>query len=441
MSVKDQQGLEYSGASPAAVARYERAVAAYHCYCGQPFPDLKAALADSPQFVMAHVLIAYMTLVGSNEGLRAMGAGAYAALRDLPKNNREAGHAAAVGHLLAGEIRAAARALEDVAIACPCDILALQVGQTMDFLRGDARMLRDRIGRALPAWTPDMPGYHAILGLHAFGLEETALYDRAEAAGREAVALEPRNNWARHAVAHVLEMQDRRAEGVRFMRDDAAAWTDGSFFLVHNWWHTALFHLGLDEIGAVLDLYDGPIWGEPSDFAFDMADAAALLWRLKLRDVDVDDRWAALARGWEAHRLGHNAFEDAHAVMTFVAAGRDGDAEAAVDEIARIAAGVGDNAAATRDVGLPVAQAFLAYGRGQHRRAVDLLRDVRSIAHRFGGSHAQRDVLDLTLIDAARRLGDAALERALVAERKAALPVVHRRPRGSVALGARAGAH
>jgi hypothetical protein len=48
---------------------------------------------------------------------------------------------------------------------------------------------------------------------------------------------------------------------------------------------------------------------------------------------------------------------------------------------------------------------------------VRLLRPIRSIAARFGGSHAQRDVLDLTLIEAALRSGNAALAAALAAER------------------------
>jgi tetratricopeptide (TPR) repeat protein len=424
MTVKDHHGLDYSGASPAAAGLYQKALDAFHCYAGAPFDHLDAALADSPQFVMGHLLKAYMTAIGSNEGMRGYAGKSFAAVCGLPMNTREAGHAAAVGALLEGEIRSAARILEDVAIASPRDLLALQVGQTMDFLLGDSRMLRDRIGRArATAWTPDMPGYHAVLGLHAFGLEETALYDRAEAAGREAVDLEPRNNWARHAVAHVLEMQDRRLEGVQFMRDDAAVWTEDSFFQVHNWWHTALFHLGLGETDAVLELYDGPIFGEPSGFAFDMLDAAALLWRLRLRGVDVGGRWAALADAWTPHRVGLNAFEDVHAVMAFVGAGRDAEADAAVTAIARAIQGKGDNAMFSNDVGLPVAQAVLAHGRGQYGRAVELLRDVRNRAGRFGGSHAQRDLLDLTLIDAAARAGDTALERALVAERKAALPL------------------
>jgi len=422
MTATDRQGLELSGASAAAAELYRQALEAYHCYVGEPFPLLQAAIADSPGFVMAHVLMGYMTLVGGNTAIAAIGARAFAAARDLPATDREAGHVAAVGHLLKGEIRAAGRVLEDVSIAHPRDVLALQAGQLTDFLIGDARMLRDRIGRARPAWSPDMPGYHAILGMHAFGLEETALYGRAEAAGREAIALEPRNNWAQHAVAHVLEMQDRRPEGVIWMRQDSATWSHQSFFAIHNWWHLALFHLGLDEIDEVLALYDGPIYGDRSDLAFDMVDAASLLWRLRLRGVEVGGRWATLADVYATQPRGGYAFDDAHAVMAFVGAGREAEAEAALAVMTAAAQGPGDNADFTREVGLPVAQALIAFGRGQDARTVELLRGVRNQAARFGGSHAQRDVLDLTLIAAAGRSGDTSLERALLAERTAALP-------------------
>ena len=76
-----------------------------------------------------------------------------------------------------------------------------------------------------------------------------------------------------------------------------------------------------------------------------------------------------------------------------------------------------DNAAFTRDVGHPVTLAIQAFGDGNYRETVRLLRPIRAIAHRFGGSHAQRDVIDLTLIEAALRAGDTALSRALAAER------------------------
>src|SRR3546814_17756679 len=101
-------------------------------------------------------------------------------------------------------------------------------------------MLRDRIARALPDWSPDMPGYHAILAMHAFGLEETGLYSPAEEKARRAVEIEPRDGWAQHAAAHVLDMQGRQRDGIASMRGVASASASASLFCVHKRWH---FHL------------------------------------------------------------------------------------------------------------------------------------------------------------------------------------------------------
>ena len=314
--------------------------------------------------------------------------------------------------------------LEDLAIANPRDGLALQVGHLIDFLVGDSRMLRDRIGRALPSWSPTAPGYHAVLGMHAFGLEESGQYGRAEEAARRSLDLNPRNGWSWHAVAHVMEMQDRRRDGVAWFRGDLPAWTGDSFFQVHNWWHLALFHLGLGEVDEALALYDGPIWGAKSDMAFDMVDAAALLWRLHLRGVDLGERWAPLADAYEAKiDKGTYAFDDAHAMMAFVGAGRPEAARALLDLQRQVLASGRDNAGFVRDVGLPVMEALHAFGEGRYALTLDRLRDGRNRAARFGGSHAQRDVIDLTIIEAAARNGDLPLRDALLAERANALPV------------------
>ena len=417
MTVKDPYGHALSGASARAADLYQAALDAYHRYAGEPLPLLRQALADSPDFIMAHVLLAHLTLVGSDAAVARIGVEAFETAKSLPANDREAGHVAALGALTAGELKACGRILEDLAIAHPRDVLALQAGQLMDFVAGDSRMLRDRIARALPAWSADMPNYAAILGMHAFGLEETGFYARAEAEGRQACALDPRNNWARHAVAHVLEMQGRREEGVAWLTDDHEAWSHQSFFQIHNWWHLALFRLGLDQVDEALALFDGPIYGQASNMAVDMEDAAALLWRLKLRDVDVGGRWSVLADRFASQPRGLFAFDDVHAMMTFVAAGRERQADETLAALRATAEGRGDNAVATREVGLPVAEALVAFGRGDAAAACDLLRGVRSQAARIGGSHAQRDVLDLTLIAAARAAGETSLEQALLTER------------------------
>jgi hypothetical protein len=145
--------------------------------------------------------------------------------------------------------------LEDVTIEAPRDALGLLAGHQIDFFTGHSRMLRDRIARALPFWEAGMPGYHSVLGMHAFGLEETGDYARAEAAGRRGVELEPRDGWSQHAVAHVMEMQNRQADGIAWMRSNDQ-WAGDSFFQVHNWWHLALYHLEAGDIEAVLGLFD-----------------------------------------------------------------------------------------------------------------------------------------------------------------------------------------
>jgi len=413
--------MPFTGASPAALDLYHQALEAYHCFAGEPIGLLGQAIADSPGFTMARLLKAWLPMTGSTPSLAAWSASLFAEAKDLPMNDREGGYAAAVGHMLAGRFSAAGRLFEDISIAWPHDTLALQAGQQVDFLTGEARMLRDRIARVLPRWDARRPGYHALLAMHAFGLEECGQYARAEAAGREAIALQPRNGWAQHAVAHVLEMQDRRAEGVQWMTEDRDRWTRDSFFIVHNSWHLALFHLGLGEIDRVLALYDDTVRGLGSEMAFDLADASALLWRLRLRGIEVGDRWTDLADAWAvAGGEGVLAFNDAHAAMAFVGAGRLEAARAMLAVQERAAAGAGDNAAAARRVGVDLVAGLIAFGEGRYGAAVDHLRPIRNRAWLFGGSHAQRDVIDLTLIEAARRDGQAALVAALEAERRLA---------------------
>ena len=53
-------------------------------------------------------------------------------------------------------------------------------------------MLRDRVGQVLPEWEASLPYYASVLAMHAFGLEETGQYRRAEEVARRALALDPR---------------------------------------------------------------------------------------------------------------------------------------------------------------------------------------------------------------------------------------------------------
>lgn len=420
---KDRLGLALSGADEAAAAHYQRGVSELQRFVGDPVGSADKAIAASPDFVMAHVLKGWLYGLSTEREAMAVAKDCHAAAVELAATAREKAHVAALGRLAAGHWHEAGRILEGLAAEYPTDALALQAGHQIDFFTGNAPMLRDRIARAMPSWSEGMPGYHAILGMQAFGFEEMGDYIRAEALGRQAVALEPRDGWAQHAVAHVMEMQSRQGDGIAWMRGNTDAWTKESFLQVHNWWHLALFHYDLGETDEVLALYDGPIYGAQSTLALNMVDASAILWRLHLGGVDVGGRWADLATNWAPKaQAGNYAFNDAHAMMAFVGAGLEAPAKEMLEAQREAIAGDDDNAAFTRDVGHPVTLAVKAFGEGRYGETVALLEPVRAIAHRFGGSHAQRDVIDLTLIEAALRGGDDALAVKLASARNHARP-------------------
>jgi hypothetical protein len=216
----------------------------------------------------------------------------------------------------------------------------------------------------------------------------------------------------------VLEMQGRQDEGIAFMREDVESWTSGSFFAVHNWWHLALYHLELGEIGEVLELLDGPITSIAQPQMMDIVDASAMLWRLHLRSVELGQRWQTLANRYDAMWTpGHYAFNDLHALIAFAGAGLGDRVAAIIDAQKKVSA---DNRMFSGDVGLPLMKGFRAFAEHRYRDAMALMRPVRGIAARFGGSHAQRDLIDLTLAEAAIRAGEFSLARAFAAERLAA---------------------
>ena len=178
----------------------------------------------------------------------------------------------------------------------------------------------------------------------------------------------------------------------------------------------------------MLALFDGPIYGNRSAVVLDLIDASALLWRLKLLGVDVGERWQTLADNWAPIAgAGNYAFNDMHAMMAFVGAERPSAQRALLDAQRAALERDDDNAAFTREVGAPATRAIRAFGAADYATVVDLILPLRGSAHRFGGSHAQRDVLDLTLIEAALRSGDRACALALTTER------IARKPHGTFA--------
>jgi hypothetical protein len=420
----DRHGHRLTGATPDAVPPFEQALGEFNLYRGDPVATVDRALALAPAFAMAHVLKAYLLALATEPAAAAEARAIVAAARGLAMDERERSHVAALELLLRGDWSAAAVALDFHGARHPHDLLALQVGHLVDFYRAHARELRDRVARALPRWSPSTPGRSVVLGMYAFGLEECGDYARAEDVGRQALDAEPLDCWAHHAVAHVMEMQGRAQDAIGWAAAREPHWSaEDNFFKVHNWWHRALCHLDLGQVDDVLRIYDGPIRGGRSVVALDLVDASALLWRLSLTGHDVGDRWTDVAACWDRHADGRlYPFNDWHAAMACLGAGRDGDVARIVTDLATTAGGDTETAGWAREVALPLVHGFHAFWRGEYRACVEGLYPARHIVNRFGGSHAQRDIVDWTLTEAALRGGLADLAEALAHERLAVKP-------------------
>jgi hypothetical protein len=219
-------------------------------------------------------------------------------------------------------------------------------------------------------------------------------------------------------------MQGRIDEGIRFLQSREADWGDGNLFKVHNWWHLALYLLEADRSGESLAIYDHHIHHEHSaGVPIEMLDASALLWRLYLDGMGTGDRFDHLADAW-ATRAGNEpwyAFNDLHAVMALAGAGRLMDVRAVISRLERYVTTTApsSNVRMTAEVGLPACRAVLAHVEGRHGAVVAELAPIRTTLSRFGGSHAQRDALQRTLVVSAIRDEQLDLARALVDERLA----------------------
>jgi tetratricopeptide (TPR) repeat protein len=318
-----------------------------------------------------------------------------------------------------GDLAGAALQLEAALGADPHDLLALRVTQDLYFFLGDGRSLRESAARVVRQWSRPEPGWGYVQGMYSFGLEESGQYRRAEAAAGAALDADPADVWAIHTLAHIAEMEGRPDDGIAEMARRAPLWTT-SYFAVHHWWHVGLYHIAKGDYDAALALYHTAVRTSGTAIWLDLVDAASLLWRLSLYGVDVSGPAGDLAAVLQPMAgSGLSVFNDWHAVMVFGLAGRPDLCRGVLDGLDRTA---GTNRRAVTEAGRAVIEAFLSFAGQEYSSAAATLFGVRARAQALGGSHAQRDVIDLTLVAAAASAGETHLVRALTDERLESRP-------------------
>jgi tetratricopeptide (TPR) repeat protein len=415
----DRWGVPVIG-SPRGIGLLDEAVEQLVALSGDPVAAARRAVEVDDGLVLAQVLQAYLLLYATTATANRQARGLLDGLGDPGAGGRrETLHVQAARAWADGDWAGAARLLGRALERHPRDLLALKIAQDLWFFLGHGDELRDVVKRVLPAWGEASPGWGYVQGMYAFGLEEHGQYREAEQHALAALAHNPRDVWAVHARTHVFEMEGSFEAGADFLTQRADDWAS-SYFAVHNWWHLALFELELGSAAAALARYDNSIRGSGSTTWLDLDDAAALLWRLSLFGVDLGDRAARLAADVADLMDGPiYLFNDWHAVMAFGLAGQHEHSQQLLTANRRHS--VGTNRMVVEQAGAALLEGFSAFAAGRYGQAVDRLIEVGA-ATVVGGSHAQRDVIDLTRIAAACRAGRDAVARSLVAQRVVAKP-------------------
>ena len=405
MQVVDFRGCAISGAGTPALEHFEAALAGFQSWRGDPALHVVAALTESPAFVMAHVLDAYLQICNRDPKVFKVAQSIHARTAHLRANPRERLHLAAIGAVAGDNYEQAKTILGQLLVEYPHDALALQALHAFDYLTGESTLMRERVREIVHAWSPQLPGFHAVLSMYAFAEAECGQHGHAEELALRALELNPDDARAYHAMAHVFEMSGRVEEGIDWLRKHESAWSVNTSVAIHCWWHVALLHLQRKDTQRALAIYDERVRHRPPATMSDLIDASSLLWRVSLQQRHVGERWPELAASWTRHAQDRFCtFTDIHAMLAFAGADDERLARSLLAALSEHRHAQTRYGATTRIAGLPACEGLLAFGQKDYVTAVRLVGALPAVAHRLGGSHAQRDVLHVTLIEAVQRI-------------------------------------
>ena len=400
-NAKDRYGYPLSTGSNQAAEHY---IVGVDLLLSQNFgaeQRLEDAIEADEGFAVAHGALAFLKMT---RGLVSQARESAQRARDLSPGTslRERQQVEAVALWVEGKGLQSLTMIREHLLEFPRDALLLRLAQRL-YMLGCSGSGVPNFPQELMALLRSVEGHYgdgwSFLGQYAFAHHETGLFDEALRFAERSLEIYPLNAVACHSVTHVFFERGDAGGGGGFLGGWLPGFDKRASYHVHLSWHLALFELALGRYQNALDLYESDI--RPSVVAkspTSLADSASLLWRLQIYGGTPSPKpWEEVRdQALPAAKNTGPAFRDAHACLAFAAASDH-------DALSAVAAGWGKMAdegnALAAEVMVPMIQGIEAFGQGDYQRAVSRLEPVIPQLVRIGGSHAQREVFEDTLLE------------------------------------------
>ncbi|HEV8438361.1 MAG TPA: tetratricopeptide repeat protein [Methylomirabilota bacterium] len=412
----DAYGLPVSTGSRPAVDAYDRGLRELLGFGADPIGRFREALGHDPDFALAQAGLAVSLYLNERipEGRAAMESATKAALSLPPRERR---HVEALALWVGGRGNEAIDLMKQVLTEHRRDVVLIQRLYFIYFWQGRAA---DMLELTRSVWE-SFEGDSYALGLHAFSLEENGRFDEALALAERAIALNPRDAWAVHALAHVHYERGDNARGIEALPPRIHPCDHLGYFRNHLLWHLALMHLAAGGYEHVRRLFESVFGAIPIAIGSDLQDSVSLAWRLDLFGHPDRARWTylgAAARNWLEQPL--LVFHDLHVGMALAAAGDWPSAELQLERLR-------ERSKKTRnrtlpEVVVPLLEGLHAFARGDYASAARRIEPIQDRIVEVGGSNAQREIFHDTLLAAALRADREDRAEALLKRRLAKRP-------------------
>ena len=410
--LRDRCGLLVSTTSSAARDAYVEGCAAKLTMYPGAMEAFYRSIAADPGFALAHAARAHALL---EYGDAAAAGASMEAANSLSGgvSAREKSHIAFFDLLVGGDAAAALAALGPHLESWPRDVLVLATTAFTNGLIGNSgragqkRALLELLERLAPSWRDDW----WFTAHHGMALSENGQRGTARPKIERSLSQNPRNPWAAHALAHLCYEEGDPDAACAFLTSWLPIYPRDGLLYSHLNWHLALAQLEAGDAPAALRLFreafspevhSGPPRGK-------VTDAVSFLWRWELAGHPRDaDAWRVM------HDFANTAFprpgvafSDMHIALPLVVAGNSAALASRTQEIDDLA----HKGRYPSGALIPaVAQAFAAFERRDFVAAIDAVAPIAPELERIGGSRAQLDLVEFTLLSAyvgAGRLNDA----------------------------------